>query len=162
MSLRTTDWDPSFDWVPTLEACAVRINEFHPDLPKVEETREVLESIVRWGLRSTGIPTLRLLGIHQAVFEGYEWAGRFRSVNVRVGPHAPPPHAEVPDLMKELEAKWAKNSVHQYSREDLEGWYFDFETIHPFQDGNGRVGAIVVAAHARLNWPELGWLAPNQ
>ena len=31
--------------------------------------------------------------------------------------------------------------------DSLVKWYTDFETIHPFLDGNGRVGGIVVTAN---------------
>ena len=44
----------------------------------------------------------------------------------------------------------------------LKDWYHDFETIHPFQDGNGRVGGVTVAVLARKFRPEKGWLAPGQ
>ena len=46
--------------------------------------------------------------------------------------------------------------------EDLQDWYWDMETIHPFLDGNGRVGGVIVAGFAHARHPEKGWLAPNQ
>ena len=46
-------------------------------------------------------------------------------------------------LMHELELLYLDLPI---SQENLRHWYFDFETIHPFVDGNGRVGGIIIAA----------------
>ena len=45
-------------------------------------------------------------------------------------------------LMQELE----QETYEITNIESLLIWYYRFEQIHPFQDGNGRVGGIVVAA----------------
>lgn len=33
-------------------------------------------------------------------------------------------------------------------------WYIDFETIHPYRDGNGRVGGCVVALMTIYHHPD--------
>lgn len=44
--------------------------------------------------------------------------------------------------MDELQAIYAPLNPNP---ERIREWYVDFETIHPFIDGNGRVGGCVVA-----------------
>lgn len=59
----------------------------------------------------------------------------WRSCNVRVGLHVAPQYREVPDLM----SRWCANLDAMTPAEA----YKEFELIHPFQDGNGRVGKII-------------------
>ena len=44
----------------------------------------------------------------------------------------------------------------------LRDWHLDFETIHPFPDGNRSVGGIRVAAYSHQIFPINGWLGPKQ
>lgn len=44
----------------------------------------------------------------------------------------------------------------------LREWYIDFQTVHPFPDGNGRTGGIIVAAYSHQMHPLKGWLEPKQ
>jgi Fic family protein len=84
------------------------------------------------------------------------WIGGTRPGNARF---VPPPHRLVPDCMTELErflhAEDAGVSV--LVRAGLA--HVQFETIHPFLDGNGRVGRLLITfllCHARvLNEPLL-------
>ena len=56
---------------------------------------------------------------------------------------------EVPARMKKLLAAWnAKNDV---SIIDIITFHSDFEHIHPFQDGNGRVGRLIALKEC-LHW----------
>lgn len=75
-----------------------------------------------------------------------EWLGRlvepvtnqrgFREYGVTVGDHIPPPAREVPRLVAQLvDLGWPELTPDQ--------WYLEFERIHPFADGNGRVGKIL-------------------
>ncbi len=52
----------------------------------------------------------------------------------------PPP--DVPKEMKKLLAWY--NSISKPTFEDIVEFHYKFETIHPFQDGNGRVGRLIM------------------
>ena len=56
---------------------------------------------------------------------------------------------EVPDRMKDLLAAW--NAKKDISIIDIITFHSDFEHIHPFQDGNGRVGRLIALKEC-LHW----------
>lgn len=72
-------------------------------------------------------------------------AGRFRSKGVgvfkgRQALHIAPPASRVPGLMKEL-FSWLKHAEdHLLVRSCV--FHYEFEFIHPFADGNGRMGRL--------------------
>jgi len=72
-------------------------------------------------------------------------AGSFRGVNVGVGSkdgvsHVAPPHGVVPALMVDL-FEWLKNSDEHILIKSCV-FHYEFEFIHPFSDGNGRIGRL--------------------
>lgn len=72
-------------------------------------------------------------------------AGNFRRVNVGVGgesgvSHVAPPYERVPELMHDL-FEWLTNSdEHPLIKSCI--FHYEFEFIHPFSDGNGRIGRL--------------------
>lgn len=72
-------------------------------------------------------------------------AGNFRSSNVGVGGedgvvHVAPPHGHVSSLMQELFAWLSTSDIHPLIRSSV--FHYEFEFIHPFVDGNGRIGRL--------------------
>lgn len=67
-------------------------------------------------------------------------AGRYRTIQVRVGRYLPPPPADVSGLMLELLAWWNNESVKLSPVLSSAIVHHRFESIHPFADGNGRAG----------------------
>ncbi len=72
-------------------------------------------------------------------------AGRWRSGKewVRVGNHLGANPLFVPSLMEELVAEY-NNDTGAYFLDKIAHFHAEFETIHPFVDGNGRMGRLLI------------------
>lgn len=70
-------------------------------------------------------------------------AGRYRTIAVRVGKHVPPSADLVSGLMRELLAWWNGPSADWSPVITSAVLHYQFEDIHPFADGNGRVGRML-------------------
>ena len=94
---------------------------------------EIHEILLSSGRRSQMLP-----GQYR---DSQNWIGGSRPGNARF---VPPPHTEVPNCMADLERflNEDENSLPSLVRAGLA--HAQFETIHPFLDGNGRVGRILI------------------
>jgi len=79
-------------------------------------------------------------------------AGVFRTVNVAVGEHIAPPHTQISPLMQQLFGWLAHSDEHLLIKSCV--FHYEFEFIHPFRDGNGRIGrlwqSVILMAHNPL------------
>jgi len=86
-----------------------------------------------------------LLEWHKNVFgeTKQDIAGKFRDYLVRVGPHLAPDWQDVGELVKNLIEFINKNK--KMNPVELAGRaHYQFEKIHPFGDGNGRIGRLLM------------------
>lgn len=67
-------------------------------------------------------------------------AGRYRTIQVRVGKHIPPLPQDLSGLMMELLTWWNNNAPELSPVLSSAILHHRFEEIHPFADGNGRTG----------------------
>ena len=93
-------------------------------------------------------PTL-ILNIHKIAFEElYDWAGKWRNVNVIVGQLIPPEPTQIIHLMYQfihnLKYKILVSKTQDEIIESLIYAHYEFVKIHPFNNGNGRTGRILM------------------
>jgi cell filamentation protein, protein adenylyltransferase len=126
----------------------------------VEEVCNYLDALT-WARRELGRPkglpiSMRLVhGVHRRLMKGVRgaskqpgevrrsqnWVGGTRPSNAA---YVPPPPEEVPRLLGELERYiHGEDSLPPLVRAGLV--HVQFESIHPYLDGNGRVGRLLIA-----------------
>jgi len=84
---------------------------------------------------------LHAIAAHGVMDQGQ--SGEFRRIQVWVGGHEPPPPERVEELMAAL-LDWWNGPAHELSPVISSAvLHYRFEEIHPFGDGNGRVGRLL-------------------
>jgi len=113
-----------------------------------------MERAIELGARADGIDVAALLELHRLLFVGTEderFAGQIResqnwlggsSINPRRAEFIPPPAAEVRFLLDDLCLFVNRADLPPVAQAAIA--HAQFETIHPFADGNGRVGRALI------------------
>ena len=99
-----------------------------------------------------------LLKWHKDIFSDtkQDIAGRFRNYLVRVGNYRAPDWQDINKLIKEFFEWYSKNKNIMHPVELAARAHYKFEKVHPFGDGNGRIGRLIIAYLLRKgNFPLL-------
>jgi Fic family protein len=122
--------------------------------PRSKPMRDIREAQLHAGLlrrlmaHPEPIDTDHLLAWHKYVFSETKptIAGRIRDFDVRIGRsrHVPPPALEVRPMLLELLRRTRRGFKVTNPVERAATFHFEFESVHPFGDGNGRIGRLAM------------------
>jgi len=112
---------------------------------------------IRKKSQETEISKEIILFLHQMLIGGINdnIAGRFRKIGeyVRVGTHVAPAPEHVEKMIDGIITEYTSN-LSSYFLDKIAKFHLDFETIHPFNDGNGRIGRVLICFQLlRLGFP---------
>ena len=122
--------------------------------------RTVAAATAMQSLVHEGVTNDSILAAHAELMDGDllegDWAGRYRQQQNWIGGsdfspadaiHIPPPAALVQGLMDDLVAFAGRADISAIAQSALA--HAQFEAIHPFTDGNGRVGRAIIGSILR-------------
>ena len=97
----------------------------------------------------TPISSSLLLDIHRTAFGHlYDWAGKWRTTNIVVGQLEPPqPYQLIQFMYQFIDNLNFKLSIAETKEEHIDCLlytHYEFIRIHPFNNGNGRTGRIIM------------------
>lgn len=107
--------------------------------------------------KETEINKELILLLHQMLIGGIDdrIAGRFREVGeyVRVGTYVAPAPERVEGMIGDILNKYTSDLTN-YFLDKIAQFHLDFENVHPFCDGNGRIGRMLICFQLqRLGFP---------
>ncbi len=135
------------------EADPKKETEKYHDIQEILNYRKAMGYAVK-ELANISLTTRLIKGIHNILLDSVrgkdKYRGNFRRIQVHIGKshkieeaiYIPPLYKDVPDLMSNLE-KYFHFDDKDYLVQ-LAIVHAQFEIIHPFEDGNGRVGRILM------------------
>ncbi|MBU1198644.1 MAG: Fic family protein [Nanoarchaeota archaeon] len=114
-------------------------------LKDVKETESHSELFLKILKNKEKISIKTMIKWHKELFKDtkQDIAGIIREYNVRVGNHTAPDWQEIKKLLKKLIDFYKKNK--ETNPVELAAkTHYQFEKIHPFGDGNGRIGRLII------------------
>lgn len=137
---RTSDTREVFNYRRALSAAIASLTELPLSLRTLRDAHRTLLGGVHRHRRSTALPGE--FKVHQNFIGGRE---------IETARFIPPPPAEAIQALGKLE-----NFIHREERGDMPNLveaalvHYQFEAIHPFADGNGRVGRMLITLHLAM------------
>ena len=137
------------NWTPSPEDNLLNLTD-RAAINEQEAKGIALAELYLFGLEiETPLSTTLLLDLHRIAFGHlYDWAGKWRTTNIIVGQLEPPQPYQVVQLMYQfvdnLNFKISIANTLEEKIDCLLYAHYEFIRIHPFNNGNGRTGRMLM------------------
>lgn len=170
--VNASTWQPGFEWKRTSKESSESINIPHEDYPLlVGPTIDMIEGFVgdrrfTWAdacniqkfLQTARLDLIKNDPEKYSDLPNQHINLGLRKIEVKVGKWTPPHPMFLQELVDKIFPVFLTDMPFTHDRQkqissnkELIEWYKLFQTIHPFEDLNGRVGGIIVAVLSHSN-----------